>query len=124
VRVAGEGGGAEGGPRGDLYLRVHVLEHPVFRRDGDDLSTAVSVPLTLLVLGGEAQVPTLEGLVGIKVPAGTPADRQFRLRAKGLPRLEARGERGDLHVSLRPEIPKDLKPQERELFEQLRRMGK
>jgi curved DNA-binding protein len=124
VRVAGEGGGTEGGPRGDLYLRMHVVEHPVFRREGDDLSASVAVPLTLLVLGGETEVPTLEGPVGIKVPAGTPPDRQFRLRAKGLPRLEARGERGDLHLSLRPEIPRELRPRERELFEELRRLGK
>jgi len=124
VRVAGEGGGAEGGPRGDLYLRVHVVEHPVFRRDGDDLRATVTAPLTLLVLGGEVEVPTLEGPVGIKVPAGTPPDRQFRLRAKGLPRLEARAERGDLHVTLRPEIPRELRPRERELFEELRRLGK
>lgn len=124
VRVAGEGGGAEGGPRGDLYLRVHVVDHAVFRRDGDDLNATVAVPLTLLVLGGEAEVPTLEGPVGIKVPAGTPPDRQFRLRAKGLPRLEARSERGDLHVSLRPEVPKELTAKERELFEELRRLGR
>ncbi len=124
VRVAGEGGGADGGPRGDLYLRVHVLDHPVFQRSGDDLSAAVTVPISLLVLGGEVDVPTLEGKVGIRVPAGTPPDRQFRLRGKGLPHLEARAERGDLHVTLQPEIPKHLKARERELFEELRGLGR
>jgi DnaJ-class molecular chaperone len=123
VRVAGEGGGADGGPRGDLYLRVHVLDHPTFERRGDDLHASLRVPLTLLVLGGEVDVPTLEGNVGIKVPAGTPGDRQFRLRGKGLPRLEAKGERGDLHVILQPAIPKTLKTRERELFEELKKLG-
>ncbi len=123
VRVTGEGGGAEGGPRGDLYLRVHVVDHPSFERKGDDLHASLEVPVTLLVLGGEAEVPSLEGPIGIKVPAGTPPGRQFRLRGKGLPRLEARGERGDLHVSLRPRIPRELKTRERELFEELRRLG-
>ena len=122
VRVAGEGGGPEG-RRGDLYLRVHVLPHPVFERRGDDLHATTRVPITLLVLGGEAEVPTLSGPVGIKVPAGTPPERVFRLRGQGLPQLEARAKRGDLHVQIQPEIPKDLKPRERELFEELRRLG-
>ncbi len=122
VRVAGEGGGPEG-RRGDLYLRVHVLSHPMFERRGDDLYTTARVPLTLLVLGGEAEVPTLSGPVGIKVPAGTPAARVFRLRGQGLPQLEAREKRGDLNVQLQPEIPKDLKQNQRELFEELRRLG-
>jgi curved DNA-binding protein len=123
VRVTGEGGGSEGGPRGDLYLRVHVVEHPAFERKGEDLFASIEVPLTTLVLGGETDVPTLEGPIGIKVPAGTTSERQFRLRGKGLPRLEARGERGDLHVSLRPRIPRELKERERQLFEELRRRG-
>ena len=123
VRVAGEGGGGDQGHRGDLYLRVHVLPHAVFERRGDDLYATARVPLTLLVLGGEAEVPTLSGPVGIKVPAGTPPERVFRLRGQGLPQLEAREKRGDLHVQLQPEIPKDLKHRERELFEELRRLG-
>jgi curved DNA-binding protein len=123
VRVAGEGGGSEG-RRGDLYLRVRVLAHPVFERRGDDLHATTRQPITLLVLGGEAQVPTLSGPVGIKVPAGTPPERVFRLRGQGLPQLEAREKRGDLHVQIQPEIPKELRPRERELFEELRRLGR
>ncbi|HWX25348.1 MAG TPA: DnaJ C-terminal domain-containing protein, partial [Vicinamibacteria bacterium] len=71
VRVAGEGR-TQGKKRGDLYLRVHLAPHPTFKRNGDDLETTVTVPLTTAVLGGEADVPTLEGHLGIKVPAGTP----------------------------------------------------
>jgi curved DNA-binding protein len=123
VRVAGEGGGAPGGPRGDLYLRVRARPHPQFERKGDDLQTSVSVPLTTAVLGGEVQVPTLEGPVGIKVPAGSPAGRTFRLRGKGLPRLDAPG-RGDLMALLNVDLPRDLKPREQELFEELKRLGR
>jgi DnaJ-class molecular chaperone len=125
VRVAGEGGtGAGGGARGDLYLRVRILTHPTFERKGDDLHTTVKVPFTMAVLGGEASVPTLEGPVGIKIPAGTPVGRVFRLRGKGLPRLESGGGRGDLMASLGVELPKDLSRREREIFEELRRLGR
>jgi DnaJ-class molecular chaperone len=123
VRVAGEGGsGAGGGPKGDLYLRVNVLPHPVFERNGEDLKGGVTVPLTTAVLGGEAQVPTLEGPLGIKVPPGSRPGRVFRLRNHGLPRMDGGG-RGDLLATLGVEMPKDLKPRERELFEELRKLG-
>src|SRR5437870_5201761 len=114
VRAAGEGGGAPDGPRGDLYLRVRTRPHPHFERKGDDLETKVSVPLTTAVLGGEVQVPTLEGPVGIRVPPGSPAGRIFRLRGKGLPRLEAPG-RGDILANLTVDLPRDLTPREKEI---------
>ncbi len=118
VRMAGKGGNG-----GDIYLRVHLAPHPVFERRGDDLAARVKAPLTTVVLGGEVEVPTLEGNVSIKVPAGTPADRSFRLRGKGLPRQE-KGERGDLLISVDPLIPSDLEHREKELFEELKRMGR
>jgi curved DNA-binding protein len=123
VRVAGEGGRGGGGRRGDLYLRVRVMPDPTFERKGDDLGTTLRVPLTLAVLGGEAQVPALEGPIGIKVPAGTPAGQVFRLRGHGLPRLGGRGERGDLLATLSVELPRSLTPRQKELFEELRRSG-
>jgi curved DNA-binding protein len=123
VRVAGEGGGAPGGPRGDLYLRVRTRPHPHFDRKGDDLETKLSVPLTTAVLGGEVQVPTLEGPVGIKVPPGSPAGRTFRLRGKGLPRLDAPG-RGDILANLNVDLPRDLTPREKEIFEELKHLGR
>jgi DnaJ-class molecular chaperone len=109
---------------GDIHLRVRLLPHRVFQRSGDDLQTAVRVPLTTAVLGGEAQVPTLDGPVGIKVPPGTPAGRAFRLRGHGLPRLEHGGGRGDLLATLAVDLPKDLSKRERELFEELKRLGR
>lgn len=125
VRVAGEGRpGRRGGRRGDLYLRVRVLPHPRFERRGDDLHTKVVVPLTTAVLGGEVKVPTLDGSREIKVPPGTPVGRTFRLRGQGLPRLEAGGERGDLLAALGVELPGELSKRERELFEELRGLGR
>jgi curved DNA-binding protein len=123
VRVAGEGGRSAGGRRGDLYLRVRIAPDPTFERRGDDLATAVRVPLTAAVLGGEAQVTTLEGPVGIKVPAGTPAGQVFRLRGHGLPRLGEKGARGDLLATLAVELPRSLTPRQKELFEELQRSG-
>jgi DnaJ-class molecular chaperone len=109
---------------GDVYLRVRVLPHSQFERKGDDLQTAVRVPLTTAILGGEVQVPTLDGPVGIKVPPGSPAGRSFRLRGHGLPKLEHGGGRGDLLATLTPDLPKDLTKREVELFEELRRLGR
>ena len=123
VRVAGEGGRGAGGRRGDLYLRVRVAPDPTFERKGDDLQTTLRVPLTAAVLGGEAQVPTLEGSVGIKIPPGTPAGQVFRLRGHGLPQLGTPGERGDLLATLAVELPRTLTARQRELFEELRKSG-
>jgi DnaJ-class molecular chaperone len=115
---------ASGGPPIHLYLRVHVRPHPPFERRGDDLHVTFTVPLTTAILGGEAQVPTLEGPVGIKVPAGSSVGRVFRLRDHGLPRLEAGGGRGDLLAALQVELPRSLTAREKELFEELRRHGR
>ncbi len=125
VRAAGEGGpGGKRGKRGDLYLRVKVRPHPRFERKGDDLQAALLVPLTTAVLGGEAQVPTLDGPVGIKIPPGSRPGRTFRLRGHGLPRLESPSEKGDLLAVLGVELPQELTPREVELFEELRRLGR
>jgi DnaJ-class molecular chaperone len=122
VRVAGEGGRGQG-RKGDLFLRVRLAPDRRFERKGDDLLTTVSVPLTTAVLGGEVQVPTLEGPVEIKVPAGTPAGRVFRLRGKGLPSLEGKG-RGDILATLSVDLPKNLSRREREIFEELKGLGR
>lgn len=123
VRVAGEGGRGAGGRKGDLYLRVRVAPDPSFERRGDDLQTTVRVALTAAVLGGEAQVPTLDGSIGIKIPAGTPAGQVFRLRGHGLPRLGEKDVRGDLLATLAVELPRSLSAEQKELFEKLQRTG-
>jgi curved DNA-binding protein len=123
VRVAGRGGKGPGSRRGDLYLTVRIAPDPSLERRGDDLATAFHVPLTVAVLGGEAQVPTLDGPVGIKVPAGTPAGRVFRLRGHGLPRPGEKDHRGDLLATLAVDLPQHLSERQRELFEELRKTG-
>jgi DnaJ-class molecular chaperone len=122
IRVSGEGR-ASGGRAGDLYLRVRVLPHARFTRQEDDLATTVRIPLTLAVLGGDIEVPTLDGRVGLKVPPGTPAGRVLRAKGQGLPRSRERGARGDLLVALQVALPTAVSGRERELFEELRRLG-
>jgi DnaJ-class molecular chaperone len=113
---------AVGPGRGDVFLRVRVRPHPRFERRDDDLRVIVKVPLTTAVLGGEAQVPTLDGSLSIKVPPATPNGRTFRLRGQGLPRGQ-KGERGDLLAELSVELPRSVGERERKLFEQLRELG-
>ena len=124
LRVAGEGGeGRRGGGKGDLYLRVQVRPHPVFERRGDDLATTVKVPLSTAVLGGEMNVPTLDGSLSVKVPQGTGVGQTFRLRGQGLPELGKPEERGDLLATLAVDIPKNLSTRQKELLEELRGDG-
>jgi curved DNA-binding protein len=123
VRVAGEGGSGARGRRGDLYLRIRVAPDSRFERRGDDLATVVRVPLTTAVLGGETEVPTLDGPVGIRIPSGTPVGRVFRLRGHGLPRLGSKGSRGDLLATIAVDLPGALSEKQKDLFEQLRKSG-
>jgi curved DNA-binding protein len=124
IRLAGGAGSPGGAPPGDLFLKVSLLPHPRFERDGDDLRVRVVAPLTTAVLGGEVDVPTLEGSLGIKVPPGSSPGRVFRLRGHGLPRAGDKGARGDLLAVLGVDLPRELGPRERELFEELRRLGR
>ena len=126
VRVAGQGApGRVGGPAGDLYVRVHVRPHPVFRREGDDLFATVEVPLDVALLGGEVTAPTPRGTrVSVSVPPGVRNGTRLRLRGLGMPRLPGRGH-GDLYTEVEVELPSSLSPEVRELAERLRaqRMG-
>ncbi len=126
LRLAGQGEpGVDGGPPGDLYLRVTVRPHPRFERRGDDLYTTVQVPLTTMVLGGQIEVPSLGGeTLAVTVPPETPNGRTLRLRGQGMPRLRQPSLRGDLYVRCEALLPEHLTEEERELFrrlEQLRR---
>jgi curved DNA-binding protein len=123
VRVRGEGGGVTGGQAGDLYLKVRVAEDTRFERKGDDLHMSVPVDLYTAVLGGEVRVATLAGEVRLKVPAGSQNGQVFRLRGKGMPKLRQPAEHGDLYARLDVRLPTNLTPEQRELFEQLRRLG-
>ncbi len=123
VRVRGEGGGgAAGGQAGDLYLRVKVAPDPRLERHKDDLHTTVPVDLYTAVLGGEVRVPTLAGDVKLKIPPGSQNGQVFRLRGKGMPKLRRSTEYGDLYARLDVRLPTKLTPEQRQLFEQLRRL--
>ena len=119
LRIPGEGeGGLQGGREGDLYVLIHVKDHPLFRRDGPNLVVELSVTLPQAALGAEVQVPTLEGSSRINVPAGTQHGAAFCLRGKGLPRLSG-GPRGDLYVTIVLSVPTRLNRKQRELYEKL-----
>ncbi|MFM8323011.1 MAG: DnaJ C-terminal domain-containing protein [Chloroflexota bacterium] len=120
VRLSGQGGSAHGGPSGDLYLKVEVLPHPTFTRDGDDLKVNLPVDLYTAMLGGSVSVPTLERPVELTIPPETANGKVFRLRGLGMPNLRAPNERGNLLVTLQVQLPKPLSDEERRLFQQLR----
>jgi DnaJ-class molecular chaperone len=123
VRVAGEGGAGSGGAAaGDIYLVVSVLPHARFERKGDDLLVEIPVNYVDAVLGGEVEVPTIEGRnVILRVPELTQNGRQFRLSGKGMPALGKAGTRGDLLARVRILLPERLSAEERAHFEALRR---
>jgi len=104
--------GIRGGPRGDLYVVVHVQDHPIFQRDEDNLYCEVPIPFTLATLGGEVPVPTLEGGANLKVPAGTQSGQMFKLRGNGVVHVNGR-ERGDLLVRVMVEVPTRLNAEQR-----------
>jgi molecular chaperone DnaJ len=119
LRLYGEGeAGLAGGPPGDLYVVVHVQDHPIFRREGDDLYCEVPVSFPTLALGGEIEAPTLDGTERIQIPGGTQSGTEFRLRGKGMPNVSGRG-RGDLHVAVLVSTPRKLTREQRHLLEQL-----
>lgn len=117
--LRGEGAaGANGGPRGDLYVEVHVREHKLFKRDGKDLWCEVPISYTQAVLGTTVEIPLLTGRESLQIPAGTQPGDVIRLRAKGMP--DPRGGRhGDLHVEVKVVVPKKLSPEHEELLRKL-----
>ena len=117
LRSTGKGdAGMRGGPAGDLYVFLHLRDHDVFQRDGDDLYCEVPLPFSTAALGGELEVPTLTGSATMKVPAGTQGGTTFRLRDRGMPALNGRG-KGDLHVEAQVEVPTRLNSDQRERLE-------
>jgi curved DNA-binding protein len=124
IRLRGQGGaGRNGGPPGDLFLRVEIEPHARFRVDGHDLSTTLAVTPSEAALGAKVELATLDGGTAIlKVPPGTSSGRKLRLRGLGLPR--AGGERGDLVAEIRIVVPPGLTDEERRLFEELARVSR
>jgi molecular chaperone DnaJ len=117
LRSSGGGeAGLRGGERGDLYVVIHLKEHPIFTRDGNDLHCEMPIPFVTAALGGEIEVPSLSGPVKMKVPAGTQGGTDFRVKGHGMPRLQSTS-KGDLHVRLEVEVPTKLDENQRKALE-------
>ena len=121
IKVSGKGEpGMAGGPGGDLYLVVSILEHPVFHLNGNDIHVDVLVPLIDAILGGEASVPTPKGKnLALKIPAETQNGKVFRLAGQGMPEV-GKDTRGDLFAKVKVILPENLSEHEKELFNQLK----
>lgn len=120
LRIKGKGGRGTRGQRGDLYVRVHVVNHPRYTRKGDDLHTTHTVDLYTAVLGGSTIVDTLTGQVKVKIAPGTQSGRVIRIKNKGMPVYGDSNIFGDLYVQLQVQIPERLTDKQRQLFEQLK----
>jgi molecular chaperone DnaJ len=119
IRSTGNGEpGTNGGPPGDLYIEIRIKKHDIFERDGDDLHCAVPVSFTTAALGGEIQVPTLQGEAAIDLPEGTQTGKQFRLRGKGIKGVRS-SYPGDLYCHVTVETPVKLTEHQRKLLREL-----
>ena len=118
LRMSGEGElGTLGGPPGDLYIVIDIMEHPVFVRKGDKIYCEIHISFPQAVLGADIEVPTLEGVTPLRIPPGTPSGKHFHIRGKGIPRLGGHG-KGDEIVITNIEVPKHITPRQRELLEE------
>lgn len=118
LKISGEGeAGMHGGPRGNLYVLIHVEPHPKFRREDDHIICEEEISFTQAALGAHIEVPTLEGKVKLKIPAGTQTGKLFRIPGKGMPNVHGYG-RGDLYVRVTIVVPKKLSDEEKELLRQ------
>ncbi len=125
LRIKGKGApGANGGPAGDLYLRIHVLPHHLYERVGDNLMQTLKVDLFTAVLGGKVTVNTFSGPVKISIPAGTSNGKVLRLKGKGMPVYGKKDRYGDMLVKIEVEIPAAMTDEQKKLFEALRKTYK
>jgi molecular chaperone DnaJ len=123
IRLKGKGeAGLNGGPAGDLIVVTRVEPSPLYTRKGSDLVVDVPLGYATLALGGEVEVPTPDGAVSLKIPAGTEAGKLFRIRGRGAPKLNGGG-KGDVLARARLTVPKRVNKRERELLEELRKVG-
>jgi molecular chaperone DnaJ len=125
IRLAGEGeAGLRGGPTGDLYIFLSIKPHEFFQRDGADLFCRVPISMTVAALGGEIEVPTIDGKKArVAVPEGTQAGKQFRLRSKGMPVLRS-GQAGDMYIQVSVETPVNLSRRQKELLKEFEQDAK
>ena len=125
IRLAGEGeAGLRGGPQGDLYIFLSLATHPFFEREGANLHCRVPITLVTAALGGNIEVPTLDGgRIAVTVPAGTQTGRQFRLKGKGMPHLNGRSQ-GDMYIQTMVETPVNLSKRQKTLLREFSEAGR
>jgi molecular chaperone DnaJ len=122
LRSVGQGeAGSRGGPAGDLYVVLSVQSHPVFDREENDLACNIPISFCQLALGAEISIPSLDGEMKLKIPAGTSSDKVFRIRGQGVPSVSGRT-RGDLHIRIQVEIPKHLNTAQKEALEKFAKL--
>jgi molecular chaperone DnaJ len=124
IRLSGEGeAGLRGGPAGDLYIFLSIATHPFFQRDGADLHCRAPISMTTAALGGEFEVPTIDGgKTRVKIPDGTQSGRRFRLQAKGMPVLRSK-QLGDMYVQVVVETPQNLTKRQRDLLIEFQKLS-
>ena len=120
IRLTGEGeAGSGGGPKGDLYIFVEVVEHDIFERDGPNLYCRAPVPMATAALGGDIEIPTIDGgRARVSVPEGAQTGRKLRLRGKGMPSVRQGSQQGDLYVEMFVETPQNLTARQKDLLRQ------
>lgn len=125
LKIKGKGSpGVNGGPNGDLYIVLGVQKDPRFIRKGDDLVYEVTIDLYAAILGGKTDIPTLTGTVKMTIPKGVDNNKVLRLKGKGMPKYNNPKSKGDLFVKVNIELPKNLSPEEEELFKKLSELRK
>jgi molecular chaperone DnaJ len=123
LRSSGNGeAGTMGGEAGDLYIVVHVKDHEVFERQGDDLFCEIPIKFTLATLGGSIHVPTLQGKAALKIPGGTQSGTTFRLKGRGLPHLRGNAH-GDQLIRVQVEVPTHLSAEQKKFLEEFARVS-
>ena len=124
IRLSGEGeAGMRGGPTGDLYIFIEVREHDIFQREGTNLFCRVPVSMITAALGGDIEVPTIDGgRSRVKIPAGSQSGRQMRLRSKGMPALRGGGQ-GDMFIEMAVETPVNLTSRQKELLQEFEKLS-
>lgn len=117
LRMSGEGeAGDRNAPAGDLYIEIHVRKHALFEREGDDITTEVQISFAIAALGGEIEVPTIQGDADLKIPAGTQSETVFRMKGKGLPNVHS-GKKGNEFVKVSVQVPTKLSKKQKKLLE-------
>jgi molecular chaperone DnaJ len=124
IRIPGKGNaGTQGGPPGDLYVIIRTGEHPVFRREGDDIYLTVPVTATEAALGAKVEVPTIDGRAQLKIPPGTQSGQKLRLREKGVPSATQDGKRGDEIIEIKVTVPMPRDEKTKELLRELAKLN-